>query len=449
MSLSNAKKIGPVLATFVVANNMIGSGFFLLPATLAQSGSVTVLSWMLGTVLAIILGGTFARLARDYPDLQCADDYARPALGRDAGFLATTLYWISSWIGNNAIAVAAFGYLATLLPVAAGDPSTQLVGQIVLIWLMFALNLLGPKQIARFQSLCVVLGLLPVAMVLIWGWGTFDPNLFNGAWNTTGAAWNTVEPVAKSDASVMFQSLAPIFWAFVGLETGAMVAGVVRDPDRNVPRATLAGIAIAGIVYVISSVLVMGIVPVQELAVSNAPFALVAGRIFGDWAMIAIAAAAALKATGTLGGWMLVTGESGARAAQRGFLPAIFGRLQANGSAAWGLFFVAASMSVIAIITMSPTLGEQFGVIIEMVVLLVVLAYAAAGLSLVIGTPSRRPSTGDRMLGIGALIACGLLIHSSLWPTIGGAIGVALAAWMLYRLAGRPDPRGPQPDRRG
>jgi arginine:agmatine antiporter len=255
--------------------------------------------------------------------------------------------------------------------------------------------------------------------------------------------------VAKSDASVMFQSLAPIFWAFVGLETGAMVAGVVRDPDRNVPRATLAGIAIAGIVYVISSVLVMGIVPVQELAVSNAPFALVAGRIFGDWAMIAIAAAAALKATGTLGGWMLVTGESGARAAQRGFLPAIFGRLQANGSAAWGLFFVAASMSVIAIITMSPTLGEQFGVIIEMVVLLVVLAYAAAGLSLVIGTPSRRPSTGDRMLGIGALIACGLLIHSSLWPTIGGAIGVALAAWMLYRLAGRPDPRGPQPDRRG
>ena len=440
MTATHVKKIGPVLATFVVANNMIGSGFFLLPATLAQGGSVTALTWILATFLAAFLGGTFARLARDYPRLQCADDYARPALGRDVGFLATTLYWISSWIGNNAIAVAAFGYLATLLPVAAELPATQLAGQLVLIWLMFALNLLGPRQIARFQSMCVVLGLLPVALVLIWGWGTFDRALFDGAWNTTGAAWNTVETVAKSDATVVFQSLAPIFWAFVGLETGAMVAGVVRDPDRNVPRATLAGIAIAGVVYVVSSILVMGIVPAQDLAASSAPFALVAGRIFGDWAMVAIAAAAALKATGTLGGWMLVSGESGARAAQRGFLPAIFGRLRANGSAGWGLFIVAASMSAIAFFTMSATVGEQFGIIINMVVLLVVLAYAAAGLSLVIGTPTRRPSTSDRVLGTGALVACGLLIQSSSWQTVAGAAGVALVAWILYRLAGRRSP---------
>lgn len=435
MTYSNGKKIGPVLATFVVANNMIGSGFFLLPATLAQRGSVTALSWVLGTFLAIVLGSTFSRLARDYPNLQCADDYVRPALGRDASFLATTLYWISSWIGNNAIAVAAFGYLAMLLPVAAELPTTQLFGQLALIWLMFALNLLGPKQIARFQSLCVVLGLLPVAVVLIWGWTMFDADLFSASWNTTGAGWNTAESTARSDASVVFSSLAPIFWAFVGLETGAMIAGVVRDPDRDVPRATLAGIAIAGIVYVISSGLVMGIVPAQELAASNAPFALVAGRIFGDWALLAIAAAAALKATGTLGGWMLVSGESGARAAQRGFLPAVFGRLMSNGAAAWGLFFVAAAMSVIAVATMSPTLGEQFGIIIEMVVLLVVLAYAAAGLSLAVGTPERPPSSSDRAMGIGALIACALLIYSSSLQTIGGAMAVAAIAWVLYRMS--------------
>src|SRR5690606_3354441 len=98
---------------------------------------------------------------------------------------------------------------------------------------------------------------------------------------------------------------------FVGLETGAMVAGVVRDPDRDVPRATLWGVTIAGVVYVISSVLVMGIVPHGELADSSAPFALVAAAVFGPWAAMAIAAAAALKATGTLGGWMLVTGETG------------------------------------------------------------------------------------------------------------------------------------------
>src|SRR3546814_4892865 len=120
----------------------------------------------------------------------------------------------------------------------------------------------------------------------------------------------------------------------------------------------------------------MGIVPAAELEASSAPFALVAAEIFGPWAAIAIAAAAALKATGTLGGWMLVTGETGARAAHNGYLPAIFGRLNGRGAAAWGLLIVASAMSVIAFITLSPQVSEQFGTIINIVVNLVVLAYA-------------------------------------------------------------------------
>src|SRR3546814_15763484 len=80
---------------FVVANNMIGSGFFLLPASLAASGAITVFSWIAGTVLALVLGGAFARLALDYPYLSSADDYVRPSPGRAASFLASTLSWVS------------------------------------------------------------------------------------------------------------------------------------------------------------------------------------------------------------------------------------------------------------------------------------------------------------------------------------------------------------------
>ncbi|KAF1710469.1 arginine:agmatine antiporter [Pseudoxanthomonas kalamensis DSM 18571] len=422
MSATSARKIGPVLATFVVANNMIGSGFFLLPATLAKSGGVTALSWLLCTVLAMMLGSAFARLARHHPELQSPDDYVRPSLGRDASFLATTMYWVSSWIGNNAIAVAAFGYLVILLPIE-DSPGVRLGGQIALIWLMFALNLLGPRPIARFQSMCVVLGLLPVVVILTAGWAYFDPDVYRAAWNLSG----------ESDLSVVMHSLAPIFWAFVGLETGAMVAGVVDDPDRNVPRATIGGIAIAGVVYLVSSVLMMGIVPAAELAESSAPFALVAGKMFGAWAVPLIAAAAALKASGTLGGWMLVTGESGARAAQRGFLPAVFGRLGRNGSAGAGLFIIASAMTVLAVLTLSPTVSGQFETLIEMVVILVVMAYAAAGLSLLLGTPQRPATSRERMLGMGALIACGLLVYSTPGKTLVGGLVIALLAWAAYR----------------
>ena len=368
-----------------------------------------------------------ARLAREYPDVSSAADYVRPSLGRDASFLASTMYWISSWIGNNAIAVAAFGYLVTLLPLDGGDPHVQVAGQIALIWAMFAINLLGPNPVAKFQSLCVVFGLAPVALVLLFGWGSFDSAIYEASWNVSG----------QSDAAVVFGSLAPVFWAFVGLETGAMIAGLVENPDRDVPVATLGGVLIAGVVYIVSSVLVMGIVPAAELEASSAPFALVAAEIFGPWAAIAIAAAATLKATGTLGGWMLVTGETGARAAQHGYLPSVFGRLNARGAAAWGLLIIASAMSVIAFLTLSPNVSEQFGLIIGVVVNLVVLAYAAAGLSLVVGTKQRRPGMRDRLLGIGALVACGLLLASTTLTMLLGA-GVAMViAWGLFRMFGR------------
>ena len=176
--------------------------------------------------------------------------------------------------------------------------------------------------------------------------------------------------------------------------------------------------------------------PAHEPGSQRFPFALVAAKIFGPWAAIAIAAAAALKATGTLGGWMLVTGETGARAAQHGFLPRIFGRLNDKGAAAAGLAIIAAGMSAIAVMTLSPSVSGQFGVIINVVVNLVVLAYAAAGLSLVVGTPARRPGLRDRLLGVGALGACALLLASSSVPMLLGAAAAMVLAWILYRVFG-------------
>ena len=91
-------------------------------------------------------------------------------------------------------------------------------------------------------------------------------------------------------------------------------------------------------------------------------------------------------------------------------------------------------MSAIAVITLSPKVSGQFGVIINVVVNLIVLAYAAAGLSLVVGTRARRPGPGERLLGIGALLACVLLLASSPPAMLAGAVVAMLVAWVLYRV---------------
>ena len=190
--------------------------------------------------------------------------------------------------------------------------------------------------------------------------------------------------------------------------------------------------------------------PVADLAGSSAPFALVAGKMFGAWAVPLIAAAAALKATGTLGGWMLVTGESGVRAAQRGFLPAVFGHVRGNGAATTGLLIVVVLMSLIAFTTLSESVSNQFVAIINMAVTLVVMAYVAAGLSLMFGTRERPPTSSDRLVGMGALLACGLLIWSTPVQTLVGAMVIALLAWAAYRGFSRrpPPPVKPPPPAR-
>lgn len=140
---------------------------------------------------------------------------------------------------------------------------------------------------------------------------------------------------------------------------------------------------------------------------------------------------------------MLVTGESGARAAQRGFLPSIFGRFNRRGAAAWGLLIIAASMSVIALLTLSPKVSAQFEIIIEIVVMLVVLAYAAAGASLLVGTKTRRPSASDRLLGLGAIFACILLLASYDVKMLLQGAGVILLVWIMFRVFGsRDEPSG-------
>jgi arginine:agmatine antiporter len=99
-------------------------------------------------------------------------------------------------------------------------------------------------------------------------------------------------------------------------------------------------------------------------------------------------------------------------------------------------------MSLVAALTSAPTVGEQFGRLVGMVVLLVVIAYAAAGLSLLVGSPQRPASGGDRLYGAGALAACALLLFSSPWPMLAGALATAALVWIAWRLTGarRPPP---------
>ncbi len=323
-----------MLATALVASNMIGSGIFLLPATLAAVGSITVIGWAIGTVGALLIAVVLAKLSQVAPQPGGPCAYAALALGPYFGFQASALYWLSCWIGNIAIAVAAIGYLAHFLP-ALSLSLPAAIGTAGFIWLLTALNILGPRLVCQVESLAIVIGLVPILLVAIGGWWYFDARLFEQSWNVRH------EPAFE----VIPQSLVLLFWAFTGLESASVASAVVENPARNVAIATIGGVLIAALVYVSSCTVLMGLVPAAELARSSAPFADAVRLVLG---------------------------------ADHGLFPGMFARVDRHGVPVTSLLLMAALMSVVVFATISPTLGEQFGELIEVSVIFCMMLYVYA-----------------------------------------------------------------------
>ena len=215
-------------------------------------------------------GLVFAKLGELKPVLGGPYVYAKDALGPYIGFQTNAVYWLANWMGNVAIAVSTTGYLAAFIPWMGHRPGST-VGTIAVIWLLTVVNMIGPKFVGRFETWTISLALIPILGIATVGWFWFEPSLFKEAWNVTG----------KSDFHAASRAASIALWAFMGIESAAVSATNIENPRRNVPIATLAGLALSAVVYVSCSTVIMGLIPNAELQKSHAPFAEAGARIFG------------------------------------------------------------------------------------------------------------------------------------------------------------------------
>jgi arginine:agmatine antiporter len=359
-------------ATMLVAGNMIGTGVFLLPVNLAQVGSIAIFGWVIATVGVAALGLAFAKLGELNPQEGGPYAYARDFLGPFAGFQTNYVYWFGNWIGNIAIAVAAVGYLAELIP-SLGDPPASVFATAAVIWVLTFANILGPRAVGALETWTMALALIPILGIAFFGWLWFNTETFLAAWNVSGG----------SDMHAVSRAASMALWAYMGIESATVSAGVIENPKRNVPLATLIGLALAAVVYVLSSSVIMGMLPNHELRTSHAPFAEAARLAIGPVGAIIISVCAVLKSVGSLGGWMLLVGQSAKAAADDGMFPKVFARLNANGVPGRGLVIVGVLMTIVLFVTMSPTLADQFNHIVDLAVILIIVPYIYATVAVV------------------------------------------------------------------
>ena len=421
------RKVGPVLATALVAGNMIGSGIFLLPASLAAIGSSTVIGWVVSLAGALLIAGAFAVIGATRPNPNGLVEWPARSIHPVAGFVSWLAYWMTGWIGNVAIALAAVGYLGSLIP-ALQTPTGTLAATLALIWLLTLAALFGARVVTRISGMTLIIGLLPVFLAIVLGLSHFSATVFAASWNVTG------EPLLQTVPA----SLLIIFWAFIGLESANIAGAVVENPERNVPIAALAGVVVAGLIYIMASVAVMGVIPAVELQTSAAPFADLMARVAGTGAGAFIAVCAILKVCGTLGGWFLVTGECGRSGAAAGFLPGFLSESDPEQLPSRGLVVLAIIMSVVAMSTASPTLVAQFNLLLNTTVVLIMAGYALIALSLVL---DREQRTESRALGAAALLFSIWVVQASAfadtWPGLLLLLVIVLIGGLRYALVGR------------
>lgn len=426
-SAATDNRLGLGLATVLVAGNLIGSGIFLLPATLAAIGSISFIGWLIAAAGALLLAGVFSLIMAVHPTEDGLADIVRKGMGPYWGFQSSLLYWLGTWLGNIAIALAITGYLTVPFPVL-DQPWPRAGMTVAMIWLLTFVAIIGPRAIGRLHGLTLAIGLVPLLAAGVAGWLWFDPAIFARSWNVGG----------QSASQAVFGSLVSAFWAFLGVESAAMVARMVRRPERNVPIATMGGVVLVAVVYILATSAIFGMVPAGRIAASSAPFALAVGHILGPAAAGFVAVCAVLKTAGALGGWVLVTGESTRWTASAGFLPRWLAKTADSGTPTRALLAMAAIMSAAALLTTAPTIGEQFELLIDAAVVFTLLVYVYAAIALVrfsAAVPRRRRRAIALIAGLAGLFCIVLILSSGMALVAVTAVLVALTGpgWWLVR----------------
>ncbi|GLO02750.1 putrescine-ornithine antiporter [Pseudomonas putida] len=337
----------------------------MLPASMAQIGAVSLLSWLITAVGSMAIAYCFAQCGIYCTRSGGMSAYSEEAHGKSAFFLCSYLYFLSLMIGNVAIGISAVGYLTPFFPWLGSGAVPLLVGAVMLIWFTTLANLGGAEITGRLGAISVWGVIVPVAGLSLIGWHWFSSATFQAAWNPGQI------PVAQAITS----SIPLTLWAFLGMESAAQNSDAVENPKRNVPLACLLGTLGAAVVYILSTSVIQGIVPNPDLANASAPFAMVYARMFNDSVGNVIMGLAVIACVGSLLGWQFTLAETAKVTAGQGLFPRLFTRTTARGVPLAGMLACAVLQSLIALSTLSPNASAQFSKLVNLAAVTNIIPY--------------------------------------------------------------------------
>ena len=434
--MSSDRQLGLGMATALVVGNTIGMGIFMQPAALAPFGLNALTGWAAVMIGCVCLALTFAALARQLPEADGPFGYVRSTLSEAIAFPALWSYWISCWVTLPVLSISVVGYFINVFPAAAAISPALLA--VSFIWIFVGINLLGIRSGGRVQVLTSLLKIVPLVLVLVVGSvsilanpGAYTPNL----------------PTTPLTMQLSMSAAAVALYAMLGFESAAVAAGRVKDPQRNVPRATLIGTLIVAIFYVAIVAIGMLVVPQATLATSDAPFVTIVDHLLGAGNGRWISLFVVISGLGCLNGWTLLSGELTRTLASHRLLPEVLGESNRFG-APWASLLLAGTLGTfVGVMNYSETLVGAFTQLSLIVSAANLPMYVCCSLALFYML-RRNPAGLSPLLWIAgaggvafsAFAFFGVGWKAFIWALLLSLAGVPIYYWMRGRRASAPTP---------
>ena len=352
---AKTKSLGLWMCTALVVGNMVGTGVFLLPASLAPMGWNAIIALVLTILGGLGLAYVFGSLARRFSKAGGPYVYTAEAFGPAAGFMVAWSYWISLWVGNVGIATGTLSYVTYFIPEINSVTGLSAGITFTMIWTLILINIRGTFLAGSFQLVTTILKFLPLIFVAAIGIYVFGSG--------SSVASN---PLIMSDLKLPVITAAATLtvWGILGIEAATVPAGNIKDPEKTIPRATMLGMSITGVIYLLVFASILLLMPADQLANSNAPFAEFIGQYMGNRMDSVIAVFAVISGFGALNGWIMLMGEMPNAMAKSGVFPKYLAKRSKYDTPARGLIVSGILLSAVLLMNYQETMLDLFKFII-------------------------------------------------------------------------------------
>ena len=253
LSMSSSKNIKLNLRQSIslVLGNMIGVGIFMLPVSLSQYGSISIIGWITSGLMALFIASIFRRLSSKYPGENGAFYYTEKSFGEFIGFFVIWGYWVSILLVNASIAIAITSY-STVFFDFLNITNFAMIFTILILLIIALINYNGVKRAGNFQLVTSLIKIIPLLITIVIGFYVFEISNFFPINSSEDSNFNAINITTTLT-----------FFAFLGIESATIPADRIENPKENIPRATMIGTIITILIYLLSMIALIGIIPVS------------------------------------------------------------------------------------------------------------------------------------------------------------------------------------------